>query len=272
MENYSNIINQGQKRLAYPSPVSFIKNFFHFLTLTNIFTSLVGASIISFSFLLSTGKIMLDMVICTSLITYSIYSLNRLTDIEEDASNLPDRVSFIQSKRNIIIFLSLFSYIFAIILGGMRNKYTIPIFLTPFFMGLLYSIRLFSFRLKDLFLAKNLTISLSWAISSAFLPYVFERNLAFAIMIFLFLSIKCFVNTVVFDVRDVEGDRKAKANTLPVVMGVEKTMLILLFINSTLFIWFFFMYPKKNFFRIYFSNSIFHNIWIYLHIFVLQKG
>ncbi|MBC7080906.1 MAG: UbiA family prenyltransferase [Thermoplasmatales archaeon] len=211
------------------------------------------------------------MVICTSLITYSVYSLNRVTDIEEDASNLPERVNFIQSKKNIIIFLSIFSYIFAIILGGIRNKYTIPIFLIPFFMGLIYSIKISSFRLKDLFLAKNLTVSLSWAVSSAFLPYVFGGNFVFAVMIFLFLFIKCFVNTVVFDVRDVEGDRKVNANTLPVVMGVEKTMLILLFINSTLFIWLF-LCIQKNFFLEYIPAILFSIIYGYIYILLFCKS
>ncbi|MEM2935029.1 MAG: UbiA family prenyltransferase [Candidatus Thermoplasmatota archaeon] len=211
-----------------------------------------------------------DMVLCTSLITYSIYSLNRLTDIEEDASNLPDRVNFIQSKKIIILFLSLFSYILAIFLGGIKNKYTIPIFLIPFLMGLIYSIKISSFRLKDLFLAKNLTVSISWALSSALLPYVFERNIVFAGMIFIFLFIKCFVNTVIFDVRDVKGDRKVRANTIPVVLGVKKTMKILLFVNSILFIWLF-ICIQNNFFIEYVPAILFSIVYGYIYIFLVCK-
>lgn len=211
-----------------------------------------------------------DMVICTSLITYSVYSLNRLTDIEEDASNLPDRVNFVQSKKNIILFFSIFSYILAIFLGGLRNKYTIPIFLIPFIMGLIYSIKISSFRLKDLFLAKNLTVSLSWALSSSLLPYVFERNAVFTLMLFIFLFIKCFVNTVIFDVRDVEGDRKVRANTIPVVLGIEKTMKALLFINSLLLIWFF-ICIWNNFFIKYIPAILFSIIYGYLYIFLVCK-
>ncbi|MBC7129129.1 MAG: UbiA family prenyltransferase [Thermoplasmatales archaeon] len=210
------------------------------------------------------------MVLCTSLITYSIYSLNRLTDIEEDASNLPDRVSFIQSKKTIILFLSLLSYLLALFLGGLMNKYTIPIFLIPFIMGLIYSIRISSFRLKDLFLAKNLTVSISWALSSALLPYVFGGNIVFAGMIFVFLFIKCFVNTVVFDVRDVEGDRKVRANTIPVIMGVNKTMKILLFVNSILFIWLF-ICIQKNFFMEYIPAILFSIIYGYIYIFLVCR-
>ncbi|MEM1513766.1 MAG: UbiA family prenyltransferase [Candidatus Thermoplasmatota archaeon] len=216
------------------------------------------------------GKIMPDMVICTSLITYSVYSLNRLTDIEEDASNLPERVDFIQSKKNIILILSLFSYIFAIFLGGLRNKYTVPIFLLPFIMGAIYSIKISSFRLKDLFLAKNLTVSLSWAISAALLPCVFGGDIFFAGMMFVFLFIKCFVNTVIFDVRDIEGDRKARANTIPVVLGIKNTLKILLFINSLLFIWLFICIQKK-FFMEYIPAVIFSIIYGYTYIFLICK-
>ena len=213
---------------------------------------------------------MTDMVISTSLITYSVYSLNRLTDLEEDASNLPERVDFIKPKKNIILFLSLFSYLIALIFGGLKNKNTIPIFLIPFIMGLIYSIKISSFRLKDLFLAKNLTVSLSWALSAALLPHVFGGDIGATSMIFIFLFIKCFVNTVVFDVRDIEGDRKVRANTIPVVVGIEKTMSILLFMNSLLFVWLF-ICLKKNLFLDYIPAILFSIIYAYFYIFLFCR-
>lgn len=231
-----NITKVEQKKLVWSKFFYSLRKFFDLLVLTTVFTSLVGAAIISFSFYLFSDKILPDMVICTSLITYSIYSLNRLTDIEEDSSNLPERTRFVQKRKNILLFLSIASYITALIIGGIRNLYTIPVFLIPFLVGILYSIKIFSIRVKDIFCMKNFAVSFTWASSSSLLPYIFFYEKTTAIMLFLFLFIKCFVNTVVFDVRDIEGDRKAGTKTIPVVIGIRKTMILLLLINSLLII------------------------------------
>ena len=231
----------------------------------------MGASIISLSFLLFFNRIMTDMVISTSLITYSIYSLNRITDMEEDASNIPERVAFLENKKNVILSLSILSYIVALIMGAMENLWTMPIFLTPFIVGIIYSIKIASFRIKDIFGMKNISIAFSWAFSSAFLPYVFLPNVEEGFMVFFFLFIKCFVNTVVFDTRDMEGDKKAGARTIPVVLGVRKTMLILLIANSLLIPWIIFCYIH-NFFVPYIPVIAFSIIYGYWYIIAFCRG
>jgi 4-hydroxybenzoate polyprenyltransferase len=48
---------------------------------------------------------------------------------------------------------------------------------------------------------------------------------------------RVFVNTVIFDIRDVDGDRTNGIRTIPVIFGQSKTMAILLAVNSTLLSW-----------------------------------
>jgi len=225
----------------------------------------VGAAIISISFLMFLNHIMTDMVVSTALITYSVYSLNRITDMEEDASNIPERVKFLEDKKELILILSIMSYATALLIGLIRNIWTLPIFLTPFIVGIVYSIRISSLRIKDLFGMKNISIAFSWAFSSSFLPYVFDGNDEKAFLIFLFLFIKCFVNTVVFDMRDVEGDRKAGARTIPVVLGVKKTRRILMAANSFLIFWTIFSY-MQNLFVEYIPVVIFSTLYGYWYI------
>ena len=232
---------------------------------------MVGGAIISLSFLLFFDKIMADMVVSTSLITYSIYSLNRITDMEEDSSNIPERVAFLENRKNVILFLSILSYVIALIMGVMENLWTLLIFLTPLGVGIIYSIKLASFRIKDVFGMKNISIAFSWAFSSAFLPYVFMPNLEEGLMVFFFLFIKCFVNTVVFDTRDMEGDEKAGAKTIPVVLGVKKTMFILLVINSFLIPWSILCY-LHNFFVPYLPVIALSIIYGYWYIIAFCRG
>ena len=203
------------------------------------------------------------MVIATSLVTYSIYSLNRVTDIEEDKTNLPERVDFLARRKNLIIFLSFASYVIALLIGLHRNTMTLPVFLIPFLIGLIYSIKIKSFRVKDIFAMKNISVSLSWSLSSSLLPFLFYHNTKMMLMFFLFLFMKVFINTVLFDVRDVEGDEKAGARTIPVVIGKENTKKLLLLMNSILLIWPFLSF-KMGFFVMYMPViffSIFYGYW-----------
>lgn len=216
------------------------------------------------------NRVMGDMVLATSLITYSVYSLNRVTDIEEDSSNIPERVNFLQSKKNAIIFLSIFSYGVALVIGFLRDIKTLLIFLIPFMMGLIYSIKFSSFRMKDLFAMKNITVSLSWSLPSSFLPYIFCPNFKLAIMLFIFLFIKVFINTIVFDVRDIEGDRKVGAKTIPVIIGKKKTKFFLLMTNSILLLWIFICF-LKNLFVSYLPVAFFSTIYGYWYIIAFCK-
>jgi len=231
----------------------------------------VGAAIITISFLLFINRIMIDMVVSTALITYSIYSLNRITDMEEDASNIPERVKFLEDKKELILILSVMSYTTALLIGILKNLWTLPIFITPFLVGIVYSIKIASFRIKDVFGMKNISIAFSWAFSSSFLPYVFISNTEKMALIFTFLFIKCFVNTVVFDMRDVEGDRKAGARTIPVVLGVEKTRFILLVANSMLIPWAALCYIQ-NLFTEYIPVILFSALYGYWYINAFSKG
>ena len=87
--------------------------------------------------------------------------------------------------------------------------------------------------MKNLFIGKNLTVSISWALESAFLPYVVKVS-EVVIFLCLFIFIKGMINTILFDMRDVKGDAKAGIETIPVKLGRKKTFFLLLFLNTIL--------------------------------------
>ena len=166
------------------------------------------------------------------LVTLSVYSLNIITDFEEDAINKPDYKK-LQDKKMLVISLSFLSYISALIIGSFVDLKSIPILLIPFLSGLFYSIKIRGFRLKNLFIGKNLTVSISWALEASLLPYIVKASKVVVFLI-LFIFIKGMINTILFDLRDVEGDKRAGIETIPVKLGKNRTLWLLLILNASL--------------------------------------
>ena len=74
------------------------KKIVYLLMPTSLYTAIVGTSIISLSFLLLGITPVWEMAFAVFLITFSTYSLNKLTDKEEDLINIPERASLINAK------------------------------------------------------------------------------------------------------------------------------------------------------------------------------
>jgi len=186
---------------------------------------------LSFSFFSLEAR--LEILAASFFVTMSIYTLNKKTDKEEDAINMPERKKFAESKA--IVPLSLFSYAAAITLGGVERRIFILVLLVPLFAGFVYSIKIGGIRLKDIFLMKNTIIAISCA-SVAIMPFFYSLDYIKLLFIYSFFFMKLFLNTVVFDMRDVEGDRVNNIRTIPVRLGIERTKRILHIINISIFL------------------------------------
>lgn len=209
---------------------------------SSIFLSASGLLKLYFSFLFFGITPKINLLFAIFLVTYGTYSLNRLTDKEEDAVNSPMRSRYIQSNEKLLTILAVISYITALLLGWFENIFASCILLIPLLTGIIYSTSIFSVfgipRLKDVFVVKSLLVAISWTIVVAFLPAIcFSENLIVVLSILFFFFIKSFVNTVLFDVRDMEGDAQNNVKTIPVVVGIFKTKRLLLIIQSVLVIW-----------------------------------
>jgi len=139
----------------------------------------------------------------------------------------------------------------SLILGFLENIMTLPVILFPLFLGALYSLKLNSKfpRLKDITGVKNITIALSWSAGTTFLPviYLSEKRFLLIIMVFYFFFLKSCINSIIFDVRDIEGDRRNNIRTIPVLLGKDKTRKLLLILNTTLIPWLIISYYEDFF-------------------------
>lgn len=177
------------------------------------------------------------LILTTFLVIYSVYSLNKITDIKEDQLNTPERSNLILRNKKLFKYSSGITYFLAVIIACFYGWNVLLIILFPLLAGILYSIEIHPRipRLKDIFPVKSIIVALSWTVGNTFLPIADGKmNFLLMALIFYFFFTKSFINTVLFDLMDLKGDRKMGTRTIPVVMGTPKTITLLLFLNSTL--------------------------------------
>ncbi len=171
-------------------------------------------------------------------VTFSLYTVNKLTDQEEDAVNMPERYEFVKGKKWLLTVASLVFYGVAVVLGGLERLLAVPVLLVPVVFGGLYSVRLTAHapRLKDIVVVKNVLATLGWVLVAALLPMLYSDGWVLFSLVAGFLFIKLFINAMVFDIRDVEGDTRQGIHTVPAILGTARTERLLISLNSVLFL------------------------------------
>ena len=173
------------------------------------------------------------------LVTFSVYNLNRKTDEDEDAINHSKRYAFTKKYAKVLMGLSIGTYIVAFLIAGMYGIMAVVITAIPLVNGILYSIpflpRGFRYRrLKDIPVVKNFIVGLAWALPVALMPIACagflpgEMTIAVGFLFFL-LS---FIDSTVFDIRDVRGDAETGVKTIPVILGIPLTRILLSVMNA----------------------------------------
>ena len=222
-----------------------IEKTFSFLAVSSIFIGVAGFFETYIGYLLIGLFPNLKVCFAVFLMTFSVYSLDKLTDSEEDLINMPERVNFISGHRNLILYCSITAYVLAAVITFLDKPLALPIILVPLMANAVYGSKLIPGlpRLKDIPVMKNVVVALSWSLVTTLLPAGDSRNaqLISIIMVLYFMTTKMFVNTVLFDIRDVRGDRDNGVRTIPVILGEKKTVSVLLVINSTLLPWLIFV-------------------------------
>jgi 4-hydroxybenzoate polyprenyltransferase len=168
--------------------------------------------------------------------TLSLYTFNRYTELKEDEVTYPSRTEFIKEKKKYLLTVTFISYILTILLALNGGLAPLLLILITSIIMILYSVKLSEFRLKEIFIIKNLVVSVVWGIILTFLPILFvERMVTIAYFpVFMALFGLTFINTVIFDVRDMVGDKVHSIMTFPVKYGVDKTRKILFILNTAL--------------------------------------
>ncbi len=111
----------------------------------------------------------------------------------------------------------------------------------PFVTGYVYSKGIslgeHKLKLKGNFGIKNLIVSFTWGLFIAGIALHMSGDYSASLFVFPFFMMKSFINTVIWDFRDVKGDSAAGIRTLPIWLGEKKTRKLLQLMHITLHFW-----------------------------------
>ena len=204
--------------------IEFMKNYLRlFLCPGSIFAVTFGAA------LMAGKKPDLWLCLAGALVTFAIYTLDRLKSSEEDAINNPERSSIFLGKEKLFMGLIAASFLAAILITALIDVWKVLYVLVPIGTGLIYTARIGGHRLKDIPFAKTIVVATSLGTLTSGLA-------GFTWPVFALISMNLAINTIVCDIRDIEGDRLHGVRTIPVMIGTERTRLLLVVLASCM--WF----------------------------------
>lgn len=231
-------IKKYQLSAYYIFLTSRLEKLFNYLTVSSILIACTGF------FQTLGGFILLETIpnyyICFSvfLMTFGIYSINKLTDIQEDSINRPERIAFLKGREKQILIISIIALLLSALLAYCNERRALLILMIPFIANCVYSSKIHPGlpRLKDIPFIKNIVVGLSWALVCTLMPAVTSEDFLFlpvAAVAYLML-IKDFINSTLCDLKDTRGDRENGVRTIPVILGPRKTRRLLFALNSSL--------------------------------------
>lgn len=189
---------------------------------SSILVAFSGALRIHLAYLLLHIQSSILTCIAGGLIIYTVYTLDRALGAEEDTVN---RTELNGSNKKVGLTVSLLAFITGTFILAKEGMLVLAFI--PLITGYLYSkgikIGKFALKLKGGLGMKNIVVGLTWGIFIAGLAGSGRGNLVPIVLVFIFFGVKLFINSAIYDFKDVKGDTLAGIKTLPVSLGTQKT-------------------------------------------------
>ncbi|MHC1756676.1 MAG: UbiA family prenyltransferase [Methanosarcina sp.] len=189
---------------------------------SSILVAFSGALRIHLAFLLLHIQSSILTCVAGGLIIYTVYTLDRAFDSEEDTVN---RKELNGSNKKVGLAVSLMAFIIGTCILAKEGMFVLAF--VPFITGYLYSkgikIGRFALKLKGGLGIKNIVVGLTWGVFIAGLAGSGCGNLVPIVLVFIFFGVKLFINSAIYDFKDIKGDTLAGIKTLPVSLGTRKT-------------------------------------------------
>lgn len=204
-----------------------------------------GASIVSFYAVACTGRINLALAACVFLLVYSCYRFDAWTDIARHPSAAQSRRTRALDRGwgrlGPAAIAGLAGLALAYLGGGAVGASVALVFplLVGFYSASAPGDRSRSLeggrRIKDLPGLKGIYVALGWALLIVFANLFFVDGAPPATLLIMFswLGLESFVNTVACDFKDLERDRSDGTATLPLILGTARTLRLLRMVNVT---------------------------------------
>lgn len=200
-----------------------------FLVHSGIFISLAAASVAVSTIVLTDLPLRPGPPFIVFAVTMFVYSLDRVTDVEEDTQNVPGRAAVTRRYGRALLAVGVLFYLTAICLAVLWNVPKVQYMVLPLVVGVLYSL----LRVKQYFLVKNLLVGVSWGVIPLGVGVYYDMLWAFEIaFLFAFFSAMLTIAAIVFDVKDIPGDRAEGIRTVPTAFGPRQTRVVAIVATS----------------------------------------
>ncbi|RKD94805.1 UbiA family prenyltransferase [Halopiger aswanensis] len=191
-----------------------------FLVHSNLFISLATVGVATTTILLADLPVEPLPIFIVFAATLFIYTINRFLDLEEDEQNVPRRAAFVKRYGRFWLALGGGLYLAAI---GVAVALELPgagFMLLPVAVAVLYSLA----GVKRVFLVKNLFVGFAWGIIPLGVGYYYGQFQSLAILFVAgYITAMITIAAVIFDVKDIEGDREEGIATVPNRYGPATT-------------------------------------------------
>jgi len=230
----------GKRKRSFASLVT---KGYQFLIKTNIPDAVGAFSLTYAGLILYRGSAPLIYPILTMLYVYGMHVLNRFLDKEASRYNDPGVALFYGQHKAFLIGTALTGLGGGIIISLHLGVPQFLLFVALTILGLVYSVSIIPWRLgylgrytkiKDLPGSKTMAEALAWGTISSVLPVIGLLNPVWlgVLASFLFVSSMCYVRCGLLDILNIQGDLIVGRETLPIALGEERAVKLLLSSNA----------------------------------------
>lgn len=170
------------------------------------------------------------LLVMAYLFSYGAYMMNRSAEIDVDSVSHPERTAHLSTRRKYLPVISGSCFLVGYVIAITVNTIFFVALLVPLALSFMYSVgskRLVGVvgvsKLKEKLLVKNLVISLGWSLIPLLVGLYYLRFETVLALMAGFIFLRFMVSTLIFDVRDVAGDKEQGIRTVPAVYGTDKT-------------------------------------------------
>jgi 4-hydroxybenzoate polyprenyltransferase len=195
------------------------------VTLADIFVLLAVAIVLQIN-------IPISFIIVIFLSILAINFFNRSNEIESDIITNPKRTNYHQKYSKYKTYIMFISIALSVIITLLFASTGAVILMGILYgLGFLYTIYLKRFT-STIIGFKNFIAGLAYALLVIFMALFTKTPVTYAVyFIALFYFMRMYTNTVFFDIKDIESDKREGLKTLPVVFGELRTKKILRGLN-----------------------------------------
>jgi 4-hydroxybenzoate polyprenyltransferase len=173
-----------------------------------------------------------DIFFVTYLLFYAIYLYDYSQGASSDEATNSSRAKYLLCKNKSKCTVIITSLVLFTIMMTFTSVIITATGMSILILGLLYGSH-FKKLTKKIPAFKNVFVSIVWAFMAIFAFIYYSVPVTYsAIMLALFVFIRMMNIQILFDVRDMEGDRRDGLLTVPAILGDRKYPFILRLINS----------------------------------------